>query len=99
MDFGQGKPRTAASTVSATISAAARPGRSVTANQTCDFLSSRISRSSRASPVARRKPSSAFSGASTRGPLRSSRTAADRSASPATASASRRGVTKAVAWA
>ncbi len=95
IDFGQGKPRTIASTVSATISAAGRPGRCVTANQTCDFLSSRTSRSSRLSPVERRNPSSAFSGASTRGPLRSSRLAGERAASPSTASVSRRGVTSA----
>ena len=74
MDFGQGKARTTASTVSATISAAGRPGRVMTANQTRDFLSSRASSWSRLRPVARRKPCSAASGASTRGPLRSSRT-------------------------
>ena len=38
MDFGQGKARTAASTVSATISAAGRPGRSMTRDEDVALL-------------------------------------------------------------
>ena len=57
IDFGQGKSRTVASTVSATISAAGRPGRVVTAKKTRAFLSSRSSSWSRVRPVERRKPS------------------------------------------
>ena len=54
---------------------------------------------SRARPVARRKPSIAVSGASARGPLRSSRRRGEASARPSTARVRRRGVAKAAAWA
>ncbi len=97
MDFGQGKARMVSVTASAITSDAARPGRSITANQTCPFLSSRASNWSLASPVERRKPSSAFSGASTRGPLRSSRAAWVISGRPVMCSTRRRGVAKAAA--
>ena len=99
MERGQGKARIASGTTSASTSAAVRPGVSITANQTWPFLSSRALSWSRVRPVERRKPSSAFSGASVRGPFRSSLTSGDRSAIPETASVSRRGVAKAAAWA
>ena len=97
MALGQGNWRMVRSSTSATISSAGRPGRSITANQTLPFLSSRCSSSSLRSPVARRKPASAFSGASTRGPRRSSRTVGLLPVRPSTESASRRGVEKAPA--
>ena len=57
IDFGQGKSRTVASTVSATISAAGRPGLVVTAKKTRALPASRSSSWSRVRPVERRKPS------------------------------------------
>ena len=62
MDFGQGKARTVASTVSATISAAGRPGWSMTATRMSPFLSGRVTSWSRVRPVARRKPSIGLGG-------------------------------------
>ena len=99
IDFGQGKSRTIASTVSATISAAGRPGLVVTAKKTRALPASRSSSWSRVRPVERRKPSIAAAGASVRGPLRSSRTGSEASARPSTARVRRRGVAKAAAWA
>ena len=66
---------------------------------TSPFLSGRVSSWSRVRPVARRKPSIACSGASARGPLRSSRSRGDCSARPSSARVRRRGVAKAAAWA
>ena len=97
IDFGQGKSRIAASSTSATISGARRPGFSMTAKNTSAFLSARRSSWSSVRPVDRRKPSTAFSGASVRGPLRSSRTGFDSAVSPSIASARRRGVENAPA--
>jgi hypothetical protein len=94
IDLGQGKSRTTRSSTSATISPAFRPGFSTVANQTSPLPVSRASSRSRVSPVARRKPSIAASGASTRGPLRSSLSGGLSARSPSTVSASRRGVAK-----
>ncbi len=98
IDFGHGKPRTTASTVSATTVAAGRPGCSITATRMLPFLSARVCNWSRVRPVERRKPSIAFSGASARGPLRSSRSRGEFSARSVSANVSRRGVAKAAAW-
>ena len=97
MDLGHGKSRMTASRTSATIWPAGRPSRSMTANHTCPFLPSRASRSSFESPVERRNPSSAFSGALTLGPLRSSRVAGLTFGKPDTVRINRRGVTYDVA--
>jgi len=75
IDLGHAKPRIVSATTSATMSAAARPGVSITANSTSPFLSGRVSSCARVRPVARRNPCTAASGASARGPLRSSRRA------------------------
>jgi hypothetical protein len=79
-------------TTSATISAAGGPVSVMDANQTCPFLSSRASSWSFVRPVERRNPSSAFSGASVRGPLRSSVTVGLSAAQPLQVSVRRRGV-------
>jgi hypothetical protein len=92
IDFGQGKSRTTAGTTPATISAAGRPGFSIRANQKAPFFSSRASSCSFVRPVARRKPSSAWSGASVRGPRLSSTLVGLSADSPSTVSARRRGV-------
>ena len=94
IDFGQGKLRMVLSTTSATIAAAGRPGFSTTAKKTWPFFSSRSSSWSRVRPVERRKPSSAASGASARGPLRSSRTGRLWALNPSSVSTRRRGVEK-----
>ena len=99
MDLGQGKLRIVASSTSATMSAAGRPGLVTVAYQTCPFLSSRACSWSRVSPVERKKPSSAASGASVRGPLRSSCVVGLAAVRPSTARARRRGVLKAPALA
>ena len=88
MDLGQGKSATMRLTASAITSAAERPGRSITANST----PSRSSSCSRASPVLRRKPSSACGGALDRGPLISSLDGCVASAMSRAIRTSRRGV-------
>jgi hypothetical protein len=59
IDLGQGKPRTVASSTSATISAAGGPASRSPANQTSPLPVSRASSWSFVRPVDRRKPSSA----------------------------------------
>ena len=73
MDFGQGKARTAASTVSATISAAGRPGLVQDGDQTRPSCR-RGCPAGRGSGRSRAGSHRARGGASARGPLRSSRT-------------------------
>ena len=97
IDLGQGKLRIAASSASAITSEASRPGFSITAKRTSPFLSARTSSWSRVRPVDLRNPSTAFSGASARGPLRSSFVAFVAFGKSCTASVRRRGVAKAAA--
>ena len=92
IDFGQGKPRTTASTISATITGVSRPGLERVANHT----PSRSTRSACATPAERRKPCSACSGAPTLGPLRSSVRSACAAGSPSATRVSRRGPANAV---
>ena len=92
IDLGQAKARTIAGIASASTSFVARPGLSITANQTPSRSSSR----SCVSPVLRRKPSSACGGALVRGPFNSSLTAAVASGRSFAISASRRGVDQTV---
>ena len=94
IDLGQGKFRTVFSNASATISAAGRPGLVIFAKRTVPFGVSRSSRSFLVRPAPRRNPSMAFSGASARGPLRSSTVVGLSVNSPSTVSARRRGVEK-----
>ena len=100
MDLGHGKLRITSGIRAATASEVATPGLGITAKKTSPFLSERISSSSLVRPVERRKPSSAFSGASTRGPLRSSSISGVRAGRPGTCSTRRRGVewTSGVPW-
>ena len=97
MERGQGKLRMACSITSDRTSEAGWPFFSITANQTWPFLSSRASSWSFVRPVERRKPSRAFSGASVRGPLRSSRVSGVTSGRPVRDKTRRRGVAKAAA--
>ena len=92
MDLGQGKAFITSGIASAITSAVARPGFSMMATQNSPFLSSRFSQASRLStPAPRRKPSTALSGAPTRGPLRSSRTSCVFTGRPSMARPKRRG--------
>src|SRR5262245_36259940 len=95
IDFGQGKFATISGTISATTSAAGMPRFSITATSEAPFLSSRRSASAiEARPADLTKPLMAASGASTRGPFFSSRTAGERAGRPATTATRRRGVAK-----
>ena len=71
MDLGQETAASASGTNSASRSAVGRPFSWRTANQTGPLGVSRCSQSSNVRPVDLRNPWIAFSGASTRGPLRS----------------------------
>ncbi len=92
IDLGQGKARTMASTISAMISGVGRPVLAITAKWT----PSRWVSCSRVRPVDRRKPSMAWSGAPTRGPLRSSVRSGWAGGRPSAARVRRRGPAKAV---
>ena len=97
IDLGQGKAFITSGIASAITSAVVRPGFSMMATQNVPFLSSRCSHwSSEATPAPRRKPSMAFSGASTRGPLRSSRTSSVFTGRPSITRPRRRGPAKVV---
>ena len=87
-DLGHGNARISAGIASASTSAVARPGFSITANHT----PSRSTNWSTVSPVLRRKPSSAWGGALVRGPLASSLIACVASGRSRAISARRRGV-------
>ena len=93
IDFGHGNARITAGIASASTSAVARPGFSISANRIALPLASvRSTSCSRVSPVLPRKPASACAGASARGPFSSSATAAVASGNPRAINASRRGV-------
>ena len=87
-DLGHGNARTIAGIASASTSAVARPGFSITANHT----PSRSVSCSAERPVLRRNPSSACGGADVRGPFSSSCTASVASGSAPAIRARRRGV-------
>ena len=95
MDLGQ---ETAASACGKQVGeqrrAVGRPFSRVTANQTGPLGVSRCSQSSNVRPVDLRKPWIAFSGASTRGPLRSTVMSGCTAGRPGTIRARRRGVAK-----
>ena len=76
MDLGHGKLRIACSSTSATMSAAGRPGFSITAKRILPFCVVAFLKLVAGQPAPRKNPSIAFSGASALGPLRSSRSRA-----------------------
>ena len=99
IDFGQGKARTTAGTISASASLG-RAARLLD-HRDVELALLRVlldlASSMRASPALFRKPWIAASGAPTRGPFRSSRKVGCAAGRPTTCSASRRGVTNACA--
>jgi hypothetical protein len=98
MDFGQGSLAIASGTISASTSAVARPARDHGDVEFALGVGLFAAHWSSVTPAERRNPSSAFSGAPTRGPLRSSRVSGCLAGRPAIASVSRRGPEKARAF-
>ena len=94
MDLGQETAASASGSRSASSSPVGRPFSCVTANQTGPLGVSRCSQSSSVRPVDLRNPWIAFSGASTRGPLRSTVMSGCSSRQARTSRARRRGVAK-----
>ena len=98
MDLGQGKLSIVFFKVSDTIAPEGRPGFLILAKKNSPFLTFWTSKSFLFKPVDRRKPSTAFSGASVLGPRRSKISELDVSVRPETINTILVGVKKTAAF-